>query len=64
VKALFPNPVLYALLATSILTNVILIQRFVPMNWHRFVHRDQAVPAISAQDHIRGPVTAPIALIE
>ena len=61
---LFPNPVLYGVLAISILTNIILIGRTTSVDWHRLVHRDQPVPAVSPGEHIRGNVDAPVTIIE
>lgn len=61
---LFPNPVLYAVLAISILTNIILIGRAASIDWHRFVHRDQPVPAVSPGEHIRGNANAPVTIVE
>jgi protein-disulfide isomerase len=60
---LFPNPVLYAVLAVSIATNAIFIGRRVSIDWHRFVHRAQAVPAIDDADHVRGPASAPVTMV-
>lgn len=60
---LFPNPVLYALLAVSILTNVIVLGRHTSIDWHRFVHREQAVPAPDATDHVRGRADAPVTVV-
>ncbi len=61
---LFSNRVLYGLLAVSILTNAILIERRTSIDWHRLVHRDQAVPDVTAGEHIRGNPNAPITIVE
>ncbi len=61
---LFPNPALYILLAISILTNVILLGHAAQIDWHRFVHRDQVVPAVTAADHVRGDARAAVTVIE
>ena len=55
---------LYALLAISIVTNVILLGRAAHIDWHRFVHRDQAVPAVTERDHIRGNAAGSVTVIE
>jgi protein-disulfide isomerase len=34
------------------------------IDWHRVVHRDQPVPAVSPSEHIRGNVNAPVTIIE
>jgi protein-disulfide isomerase len=63
-RGLFPDPVVYALLAISVLTNVILLGRAAHIDWHRFVHRDQAVPALADRDHVRGDANATVTVIE
>jgi protein-disulfide isomerase len=60
----FPTPVLYGVLAISILTNIILIGRASSIDWQRFGHRDQPVPAVTPGEHIRGNVDAPVTIIE
>jgi protein-disulfide isomerase len=63
-RGLFPGPLLYILLAISILTNVILLGRAAQIDWHRFVHHDQAVPALADGDHVRGDANATVTVIE
>ena len=61
---LFSNRMLWLLLAASVATNAVVMGRTVPFDWHRFVHRDQPVPAVTAGDHTRGPATARVTIIE
>lgn len=61
---MFPLRVVYGLLAVSVLTNVIVITRTARIDWHRFVHREQAVPAVREGEHVRGPLHARVTIIE
>jgi len=61
---MFSNTVLWALLAVSVITNVVVLARTAPIDWHRAVHRDQPVPAVTDADHVRGPSAARVTIIE
>jgi protein-disulfide isomerase len=63
-RPLLPNPILYGVLAISILTNIVLIGRTSSIDWRRLVHRQQPVPAVGPADHIIGRVDAPVTIIE
>lgn len=56
--------VLYGLLVVSMLTNVVVIARTASFDWHRLVHREQAVPDLTDGEHIRGRSDAPVTIIE
>lgn len=61
---MFSHRVLWALLAVSVLTNVVVMGRTVPMDWHRLVHSDRPVPPVDATDHVRGDAAAAVTIIE
>jgi predicted DsbA family dithiol-disulfide isomerase len=62
--ASFSSRMLCGLLAVSMLTNIVIIMRTASIDWHRFVHQDQSVPALDAADHIRGNPGASVTIIE
>lgn len=61
---LLSNRMLRILLAVSVATNVIVMGRALPIDWHRLVHRDQPVPEVTPADHVRGPADARITIVE
>jgi protein-disulfide isomerase len=63
-RAPLTSRALYLLLAISIFTNVVLLVRFVyARQLHALVLRMQTPPAVVADDHARGPASAPHTVI-
>lgn len=61
---LFSTRILWMLLVVSVATNVVVLVRAAPIDWHRLVHRDQPVPEVTAADHVRGAADARVTVVE